>query len=134
MKVLFVCKSNVGRSQMAEAFFNKLSKKNIGSSAGISELFSGKKLENIAGKIIKWMKEEEINISEKFPKQLTKSIANNSDLVVWIAPEEKIPEYLLNKNIIFWNVKDAGGKTYKFHCFTKDKIKKLVKELVKKIG
>jgi protein-tyrosine-phosphatase len=26
MKVLFICKGNVGRSQMAEAFYNKLSK------------------------------------------------------------------------------------------------------------
>ena len=31
MKVLFVCLANVGRSQMAEAFFNRLSRHQAGS-------------------------------------------------------------------------------------------------------
>src|SRR3989338_10979201 len=34
MKILFICKSNVGRSQMAPAFFNKLSKKHKAVGAG----------------------------------------------------------------------------------------------------
>ena len=45
MKVLFVCKSNIGRSQMAEAFFNKFSKNHKAISAGIST-------ENHAGKMV----------------------------------------------------------------------------------
>ena len=36
MKVLFVCNGNVGRSQAAEAYFNRLSKKNTAISAGIN--------------------------------------------------------------------------------------------------
>ncbi|MCL5101750.1 MAG: hypothetical protein M1544_00105 [Candidatus Marsarchaeota archaeon] len=36
MKVLFVCKANVGRSQMAEAIFNKLAKgMAVATSAGV---------------------------------------------------------------------------------------------------
>lgn len=120
---------------MAEAFFNKLSKKNIGISAGISsESFSHKKLKDVGGKVVKCMNEKGIDISEKFPKQLTKKIVDSSDLVVWISPEEKIPGYLKNKKIVFWDVKDAGGTPYWFHCMTRDKIKKLVAELIEKIG
>ena len=34
MKVLFVCRGNVGRSQMAEAYYNFFTKSNMATSAG----------------------------------------------------------------------------------------------------
>ncbi len=36
MKVLFICRANVGRSQMAEAIFNKFSEGNLAVSAGLN--------------------------------------------------------------------------------------------------
>ena len=36
-KVLFLCSSNIFRSQMAEAFFNEYSKNNTAESAGLIE-------------------------------------------------------------------------------------------------
>ena len=45
MKVLFICKSNLARSQISEEVFNKLSKNNIAISAGLNPRnYEGKKV------------------------------------------------------------------------------------------
>jgi arsenate reductase (thioredoxin) len=134
MKILFVCKSNIGRSQIAEAFFNQFSRYHKAISAGIdTEEYSGKRIGELSEKVCRCMLENGIDISDKLSKPLTEKLANQSDLVVWIAPEEKIPRYLNKNKLILWNIEDAGGKSYEDWCNARDKIKRLVADLVKDI-
>ncbi|MCK4552809.1 low molecular weight phosphatase family protein [Candidatus Pacearchaeota archaeon] len=134
MKVLFVCKSNVGRSQIAEAFFNKFSKNYKAISAGVdANVHAGRQIKELSQKTPQCMLKEKIDISKKFSKQLTSELINQSDLVVWIAPEEKIPKYLDKHKLVLWKIKDAGGTSYQNHCEVRDKLKKLVLGLVKEL-
>ena len=134
MKILFVCKANIARSQMAEAFFNNLSKNHEAISAGVDVLdFSGKRVEEISEKVPRCMLEKGIDISKKLSNQLTEELVNQNDLIVWIAPEEKIPDYLNRKKLILWNIEDAGEKSHENWCEARDKIEKLVKSLVDNI-
>ena len=132
MKVLFVCKGNVARSQMAEIFFNNLSKKHKAISAGLTgEKYSSKFLKNFPI-VPSCMDEIGIDISHLKPKQLTKEMITNSDILVWMT-EESPPNFVKPKKIIVWDVPNPKGESYEFHCKVRDQIKKLVEDLVKDI-
>ena len=103
-KVLFICKSNINRSQQAEGFYNFLIKKNGAISAGI-EL--EKDLQKPSEKCIKLMKEEGIDISKQKSNLLNKNMLNNVKKIVVVCPKKFLPKYVLKfKNIEFWNIKD----------------------------
>ena len=74
--VLFVCIGNSGRSQMAEAFFNKLSKTWKSFSAGT------KPDDNIHPYTLRIMKEVEIDVSKQKPKPLTREILEKADKII----------------------------------------------------
>ncbi|MBI5392692.1 low molecular weight phosphatase family protein [Candidatus Woesearchaeota archaeon] len=137
LKILFICKANVGRSQMATAFFNSLSKKNkaIGVGTHVGEN-AGKPLHEF---VIKCMAEESYDLSKNTPQQLTEETANTADKIIVITEKENLPIYLKNNpeivsKIVFWDIPDAKDKTYKFHCKIRDEIKELVEKLVEEIG
>jgi len=50
MKILFVCLSNIGRSQMAMSFYNLFTKSSDADSAGIEVNFSGETLQELRDK------------------------------------------------------------------------------------
>ena len=135
MKILFVCKGNVARSQMAEAFFNKLSKKNRAFSAGANP---GIHLGNIVGKykdLARCMKDIGIDISQKKSKKLTKEMIEKADVVVSLINKKILPDYVTKSpKLKLFKVEDPGGENYEFHCKIRDRIKKYVKKLVKEIG
>ncbi|RLI47191.1 hypothetical protein DRO69_01290 [Candidatus Bathyarchaeota archaeon] len=76
-KVLFVCVENACRSQMAEAFFNKLAlEKAIAMSAGT-------KLSNrVNSKAIEVMKEIGIGLAKQKPKLLTQGMIQKVDKLI----------------------------------------------------
>ena len=137
MKVLFVCKANVGRSQIAEAFFNKFSKKNKAVSSGSHAVDYpsriGKKLTKHALDIVGIMKEEGINLSQKSPKQLTKKMADEADKII-VLHVEKLPDFVDMKKVIRWDIQDLYRMTPEDQRKLRDQIKKKVLELVKEIG
>jgi protein-tyrosine-phosphatase len=130
------------RSQMAAALFKKFCKKYEVESAGtlVSQERVGQMLkersEEAVKKIIEVMKkEEEIDISEKIRTQLVPEMVDKADKIICLAEKENCPDYLLkSKKVIYWNVDDDDGNSdYRFFVRSKNKIKKLVKELVKEV-
>ncbi len=135
MRVLFVCKGNVARSQMAEAFFNKFSKKNKAISAGADP---GVHLGNAVGEykeLARCMKDIGLDISHKKSKQLTKEMVEKVDKVISLVDKRLLPDYVKkSKKLEIYFVEDPDGKDYEFHCKVRDQIKDYVKKLVKKFG
>jgi len=136
MKLLFICKANVGRSQMADAFFKKYSQKNKSKSAGYSpENWEGKSLDNT--KYVKiCMDEEDINVRNKVSKRIDKKIVNWADKII-LFDSKKLdwPDFLRNSNKIeIWEIEDPRHGDLDIHRKTRDEIKKRVKKLISEIG
>lgn len=136
MKILFICKGNVGRSQIAEALY----KKKFGAEA---EVFSaGSALsgpEQPIGELIPTIKEvlgvmseEGIDVSMYVRKQMTEAMVNDADKIIAIVEDEvELPEYLSSTpKLVRWNIEDPKGKDLE----TTRKIKNQIKELIDTLG
>lgn len=133
MKILFVCKGNVGRSQIAEVLYKNLHPEASVFSAGtaisgpeqpIGELMPGIR------EVLDVMQEEGIDVSGNIRKQLTEEMVENVDKVVVIMEHtESLPEYLAQSpKLIRWSVPDPKGKDVGFTRKVKNQIKKLIEE------
>lgn len=140
MNVLFICRGNVGRSQMAEVIFKQLTNgKHLAQSAGIEAMGSeGKNLDGILLKdrasskyVIECLKEIGIDSAKAVIKRLTPEMVHSSDNIVVMVNPDTIPEFLKdNTKITYWNITDPDEQTLEFHRQTRDQIKKLVEEFV----
>ena len=140
MKILFVCKGNIARSQMADIIFNKLSKRHYAISAGtVVGSHEGQKIDDMDDLsdqyVIDCMKEIGLDVSEKTRKQLTKDMVEKADKIIVMAEIETIPNYLKNsKKTIFWNIENPKGKSLEEHRLVRDRIKTKVEELIKELN
>jgi len=132
MKILFICKGNVGRSQIAEGLFNKYIKGDYESvSAGIKISGEEDYLRDLpAENIIAVMKEEGVDVSGNFRKQLHDFFITDADKIFLIIDEnDPTPDFIKDNNknkIIRWNVPDPKGEDLEKTREIKDQIKKLI--------
>lgn len=146
MKVLFLCHANVGRSQVAEVFFDKLSQHN-GDSAGIGvdewigrlNLTSKKLKDAPTHRSVEYVRDElGVDIAEKERRQLTSEMAAEADLVIVIDSKNRWPKYLdyLNDGgkVVFWDIPDPYGQDDDFAYDVFGQVKQRVKQLVEEIG
>lgn len=104
LNVLFVCIENACRSQMAEAFFNKLAEgKAIASSAGTNP---AKKVDPAA---VEAMDKYGIDISKNIPKRLELDMGNRFDYIVTMGCTDGCPITPKEKTIE-WNIEDPKDK------------------------
>lgn len=128
--ILFVCKHNMFRSKIAEAYFNKMNKnKNLKvDSAGVIRgyLPLDKKEVSIA-------KEFGIKLKGK-PQGLSVDLIKRQNLIIIVADD--VPKSLFNckeyinfktTKIINWKIPDNPGAT------DNNKIKKIIKLIIKKV-
>jgi protein-tyrosine-phosphatase len=143
MKVLFICYANVGRSQVAHAYFEKLSKHSC-ESAGIAvnerlaamKLASRKLKDNPNQSSLRYLKRElDRDIGEKEKQQLIPEMINTADLVVVIAEKERWPSYLQECNkLLFWDIQDPVGMADESADEVYREVRRKVEELVAEIG
>ena len=126
--VLFICKGNSGRSQMAEAFFNLLSKKGKAISAGTKP---DKKIHPLT---IKIMKEVGIDINQQKPKLLTNEMMRKADKIIVMDSElSKVIPQEYSSELVKWRIEKLLGKPLGQARKIRDRIKKRVKQLIKEI-
>lgn len=127
-KVLFVCVENAARSQMAEGFFRKYSKKYLSSSAGTIPTSS------LNPNAILVMKEIGIDISNQKPKLISDVMIDNSFKIVNMGcmNQESCPT-LFVKNMLEWNIADPKDKSIEEVRKIRDQIKLKVLSLIKNL-
>ena len=137
MKVLFICKANVGRSQMAEAIFDSLAKgKATANSAGVDPgSYEGKRIAVVGPNVIACMKDIKLDVSDKVSKKLAKDMSNGADVVVSMVSKDMLPSYLQSSaKLVLWDIKDPKFMDYAGHVAIRDQIYKKVKKLVKELN
>jgi protein-tyrosine-phosphatase len=124
--VLFICIHNSGRSQMAEAFFNHMSK---GKAKAISA--GSNPANSINSDAVAGMLEEGIDISLNKPKLLTQEMMQNIDLAITMGCQDACP--LTTIKTEDWELEDPKGKPLAEVRLIRDRIKSRVTTLIKDI-
>lgn len=124
-----MCVENAGRSQMAEAFFNKSPPKGYRAVSG-----GTKPVSQINPVVIDIMKEVGIEISNQKSKEITEYMMRNSFKTVNMGcmVKESCPTIFL-PNVLDWNLDDPKGKSFERVREIRDEIDQPVKELVANI-
>jgi protein-tyrosine-phosphatase len=94
MRVLFICRSNAERSQIAEALFNGLSKKNRASSAGIAVENEGRSGWPPGRVATELMMDLGYDIQKGKRRQLTKKLFDEADMVIVILSSSEVRKFL----------------------------------------
>ena len=138
MKVLFVCKSNFGRSQIAEAIFNSVSKEHVATSAGaIQDRVTNFKLMDFPEheNLFTCMDEIGIELRNQIAKQLTLEMVDESDKIIVMAEREFWPEFLQNSDkVTYWEIEDMCNKSLESYREARDQIRDLVEGLAEELG
>ncbi|MBI3274270.1 MAG: hypothetical protein HYZ69_03945 [Candidatus Colwellbacteria bacterium] len=135
-KILFVCRANRCRSQIAEAFFNRLADGLPwrAFSAGAEENKIGKLSESNSGPcVILSMKDCGFDLEENYTKPLTPEVVRRANMIICMAELEFCPLYILDDpKVIFWQVRNPQID-YDDICLVRDQIEILVRELLESI-
>ncbi len=144
MKVLFICYANINRSQIAEALFNKRSRKGSAKSAGINPRMAGAYLREENNNPIMPMKKRGHNISGAKIKRINPELVRWADKIVilfqWRKHAKEVPPYVKRfPDKEFWEIGSIPDKTpYEKYCRLEArriaKIEERVKDLVERIG
>ena len=128
MKVLFICRANVGRSQAAMSLYNQLYSSGA-SSAGTKVAETGELLADRPGaeNIISVMQEYGLDISKNTRIQVTQELAQHFDKLIVMAEPETIPEWLLQSaKTDIWTIQDPKGQDI-------PSTRRIVKEIEQKV-
>jgi arsenate reductase len=101
--VLFVCNHNAGRSQMAQAFFERLAPHDLRAESAGTE-----PAEHIWPEVVEVMREVGIYIGERVPKRLTREIQEQAALAVTMGCGDACP--YVPAPVEEWDIPDPAGK------------------------
>ncbi len=104
MNVLFICRANAIRSQIAEAFYNHLAPTGKATSAGVDLINStqGDDMQ-VPTMVCDLMSQYEIDPSCQKRDWLTEEMVNEADVVV-ILTDYQLPDYVKNaKRVVDWS-------------------------------
>jgi arsenate reductase len=122
--VLFVCIQNAGRSQMAEALFQR-------AAAGRHEARSAgsRPGPHVHPEVVEVMRELGIDLSEKMPHRLDREDMEWADIVVTMGCGDECP-YISGTQYIDWELTDPAGQPLDVVRGVRDHISKRVDALL----
>ena len=101
--VLFVCTQNAGRSQMAQAFFERYAPADLrAESAGLEPA------DRVHPVVVEAMRELDIDLSERRPKRLTVEMQLHADLAVTLGCGGRCP--YVPTTVEDWEIPDPAGE------------------------
>ena len=127
-RVIFACRHNAGRSQMAAAFFNQLA-----DAARAAALSAGTTpAERVHPEVAEVMREVGIDLSAK-PQLLTMELAAGSRVLVTMGCGEECP-YVPGVEVLDWALQDPKGQPVARVREIRDDIRSRVAALVESRG
>jgi arsenate reductase len=127
-KVLFACRENACRSQMASAFAQFMAGDKLDVANGGSE-----PAEKVNPDMVKVMHEKGIDMGFRNPRSMEEAIANDTpELIITMGCGEQCPR-VPGAKIIDWDLPDPAGKPIEFMRDVRDEIEKKVLDLIKEI-
>lgn len=122
--VLFVCKQNAGRSQIAEALFRQATNgPHQARSAGTQPA------EQVHPVVVEAMRELNLDLSRRRPQRLTDELSTWADVVVTMGCGDDCP-YIPGKTYIDWDLKDPADEPLEVVRSIRDEIGSQVENLV----
>jgi arsenate reductase (thioredoxin) len=135
-KIIFVCYGNVGRSQMAEGFYNHYTNSNDSISGG-TDPTTPHRYERPGELVIKAMSEKGIDISNKKVKYAEEKMLRDADEIYVLCKREVLSwevllmEEFYKKKLNFWNIKDPYHMDLAGTRKIRDQIEEKVLSIVK---
>lgn len=120
--VLFVCTQNAGRSQIAQAFFERHAPDDVRAESAGAE-----PADEIHSIVVEAMEEVDIDLSGRRPKRLTLEMQLHADWAVTLACGAKCP--FVPSVVEDWDIDDPAGKPIEEVRRIRDEIEEQVKDL-----
>jgi arsenate reductase len=126
-RVLFVCIQNAGRSQMAQALFER-------AAAGEHESRSAgsRPAAHVHPEVLEVMRELDIDLSGRVPHLLDREDAEWADAVVTMGCGDECP-YIPGRRYIDWELDDPAGRPLDEVRRTRDEIGRRVESLLSEL-
>lgn len=122
--VLFVCTHNAGRSQMAQAFFERYAPDDIRAESAGQEPRRG----GIWPNVLEAMQEVGLDLSERRPTKLTVEMQLHADWAITLACGATCP--FVPTTVEDWDIPDPAGKSLEETRAIRDAIEQRVKDLI----
>jgi arsenate reductase len=127
-KVLFACRENACRSQMASAFAQSLAGDKLDVSNGGSE-----PAEKINPDMVKVMHEKGIDLGLRSPRSIEEAISNSApELIITMGCGEQCP-LVPGARVTDWDLPDPAGKSIEYMRDVRDKIEEKVVNLISEV-
>lgn len=128
--ILFVCQANIGRSQMAEGFFNFFTRSDLAGSAGVIDV-SGKFPQKPAEDAVEAMRERGVDITGQSVKLITPEMCQQARRVVVLCDKSLCPTFLLKlRRVIFRPIKGAQAEQRLAARKIRDQVEEIVFSLL----
>ena len=121
--VLFVCSHNAGRSQMAQAFFERYGPEDVRAESAGTEPAPA-----IWPRVVEVMREIGLELSGRTPKKLTVEMQQHANWAVTMGCGDACP--YVPSIVEEWNIPDPAGKTLEEVRAIRDQIQQQVRELI----
>ncbi|HEX9350370.1 MAG TPA: arsenate reductase ArsC [Gaiellaceae bacterium] len=119
-RVLFVCIGNAGRSQMAQAFYER--------SGGMARSAGTRPEAEVHPEVVEVMRELDLDLDGRRPHKLSQDDVAWAELVVTMGCGDACP-VLPGKRYLDWNLQDPAGMPLEVVRQIRDQIAGLVAEL-----
>lgn len=126
--VLFVCKQNAGRSQMAEALFGQAANgRHEARSAGTQPA------EQVHPVVVEAMRELNVDLSSRHPERLTDELSAWADVVVTMGCGDECP-FIPGKTYVDWQLMDPADQPLGVVRTIRDEIGSRLQGLVQQLA
>jgi arsenate reductase (thioredoxin) len=123
-RVLFVCIQNAGRSQMAQALFER-------AATGVHESRSAgsRPAGHVHPEVVEVMRELDIDLSRNIPHLLSRDDAEWADVVVTMGCGDECP-YIPGRRYVDWELDDPAGRPLADVRRTRDDIARRIQDML----